>query len=68
MQPPLCRILAGPLQPPPPEFGRVWHACLLGNAKITVLKCADDLVLFAKRVESLQLGRNALHPFCKINK
>ena len=26
---PLCRILDGPLQPPPPpEFGRVWRACI----------------------------------------
>ena len=41
---------------------------LLGNAKITVLKYADDLVLFSKSAESLQLGLNALHQFCKINK
>ena len=41
---------------------------LLGNTKITVLKYADDLVLFAKSAESLQLGLNALHQFCKINK
>ena len=34
---------------------------LLGNTKITVLKYADDLVLFAKSAESLQLGLNALH-------
>ena len=27
MQPPLCRILDDPLQPPP-EFGRVWRAWL----------------------------------------
>ena len=34
LQPPLCRILDGPLQPPPPEFGRVWRACneVWGNA------------------------------------
>ena len=41
---------------------------LLGNTKITVLKYADDLVLFAKSAESLQLGLNALHQFCEINK
>ena len=41
---------------------------LLGNTKITVLKYADDLVLFAKSAESLQLGLNVLHQFCKINK
>ena len=41
---------------------------LLGNTKITVLEYADDLVLFAKSAESLELGLNALHHFCKINK
>ena len=41
---------------------------LLGNTKITVLKYADDLVLFAKSAKSLQLGLNALHQFCEINK
>ena len=32
------------------------------------LKYANDLVLFAKNAESLQLGLNALHQFCKINR
>ena len=41
---------------------------LLGNTKITVLKYADYLVLFAKSAESLQLGLNALQQFYKINK
>ena len=41
---------------------------ILGNTKITVLKYADDLVLFDKSAEFLELGLNALHQFCKINK
>ena len=41
---------------------------LLENTKITMMNYADDLVVFTKSGESLQLGLNALHQFCKINK
>ena len=40
----------------------------IGQSSITVLKYADDLVIFSKSTEGLQNGLRTLHHYCCINK
>ena len=40
----------------------------INGVKVSVLKCADDIVLVATSPEGLQTGLNILKNYCEMNK